>query len=60
MMGNKNNEEWIFIDGFSNYQISTLGRIKSMFFGKEKILNPLVGKTDMHYVVFTKIQSRQK
>ena len=31
-------EIWKIIEGFENYQISNLGRVKSLWFGKEKIL----------------------
>lgn len=31
------------IDGFEDYQVSTLGRVKSLKFGKEKILKPFIG-----------------
>jgi len=32
-------EIWKDIDGFNDYQVSNLGRVKSLKFGKEKILN---------------------
>lgn len=31
-------EEWKDIEGYSNYQVSNFGRVKSLKFGKEKIL----------------------
>lgn len=38
-------EEWKDIDGYEGlYQISNLGRVKSLKFGKEKILKPKKGK----------------
>ena len=33
-------EEWKVVKGFEDYEISNLGRIKSLKFDKEKILNP--------------------
>lgn len=33
-------EEWKVIEGFEDYQVSNLGRVKSLKFGKERILKP--------------------
>jgi HNH endonuclease/NUMOD4 motif len=30
-------EKWVKIDGFENYQISSKGNLKSLYFGKEKL-----------------------
>lgn len=35
-------EEWKKIEGFEDYQISNLGKVKSLKFGNEKILKPRV------------------
>lgn len=43
------NEEWRDIPGYENlYQISSIGRVKSLKFGKERILNP--GKNSYGYI----------
>ena len=38
------NEIWKDIEGYENYQISSFGRVKSVKFGKEKILKPRIKK----------------
>lgn len=44
-------EEWKDIDGYEGlYQISNLGRVKSLKFGKEKILKPRKNKTGYLYI----------
>jgi len=35
-------EEWKYIEGYPNYQVSNFGRVKSLKFGKERILKPMV------------------
>jgi hypothetical protein len=37
-MENENNEIWKTIEGFGDYEVSNLGRVKSFKFGKERIL----------------------
>lgn len=36
-LNNLPNEEWLLIKDYENYQVSSLGRIKSLKYGKEKI-----------------------
>jgi hypothetical protein len=45
MLDNMQEEEWRIIEDFPDYQVSTLGRVKSTKFHKEKIMKPrLCGK----------------
>ena len=44
----KTDEQWKPITGFEDYEISSLGRVKSLKFGKEKILKP--GKDGWGYL----------
>ena len=39
-MKNNNEEVWKTIDGYEEYQVSDKGRVKSLKFGKERILKP--------------------
>ena len=39
---NKIVEEWRNIPGYEDYQVSNLERVKSLKFGKEKILKPVL------------------
>lgn len=34
-------EEWLNIDGYPDYQVSNTGKVKSIKYGKERILKPL-------------------
>lgn len=38
------NEQWRPVDGYENYEISSLGRVKSLKYGVEKILKPAKNK----------------
>ena len=37
-------EQWKPVEGFENYEVSNLGRVKSLWYGKEKILKPVKNK----------------
>jgi len=43
-------EEWRKIKGFEDYEISNLGRVKSLKYGKEKIMKPAKDKDRYLYV----------
>ena len=44
-------EQWLPVIGFNDYQVSSLGRVKSIKFGKERILKPgLSGKVGNQYL----------
>lgn len=47
-------EEWLPIEGYENYQVSNLGRVKSLKYGKEKILSQCRLKNGYLYVVLCK------
>jgi hypothetical protein len=44
-------EEWKVVEGFEDYQVSSLGRVKSLKFNKERILKPIKsGKYNNSYL----------
>lgn len=50
-------EIWKTIDGYENYQVSSLGRVKSLNYnktGKEKLLKPLLNNRCYYHVVLCK------
>jgi hypothetical protein len=49
-----NNEIWKIINNFPDYEISSFGRVKSVKFGKEKILNPKINKYGYHEICLYK------
>jgi predicted XRE-type DNA-binding protein len=49
MIKDNNNEIWKTIENFSDYQVSSFGRVKSLKFKKEKILK--LGKTKKGYFI---------
>lgn len=47
-------EIWKYIDGYDDYQVSNCGRVKSLKYGKEKILKTYVTKIGYLYVILCK------
>jgi hypothetical protein len=45
-------EIWKKVEGFEDYQVSNLGKVKSLKFGKGKILKPCVDNTGYLKIVF--------
>jgi hypothetical protein len=51
-------EEWKQIDGYVDYQVSSLGRVRSLKFGKQRILAPRKN-TDGYFCIVTCMNGRQ-
>jgi len=49
-----NDEIWKVIENFLDYEVSNMGRVKSLKFGKEKILTPGKNKFGYLYVILSK------
>lgn len=43
-------EEWIKIKGFENYEISNFGRVRSLKFGRERILKGVINSSGYYQV----------
>jgi hypothetical protein len=43
-------EEWKAIEDFQDYKVSSLGRVKSLKFGKEQILKPVLNSNGYLYI----------
>lgn len=52
-------EEWRNIEGYDNYMVSNLGRIKSLRFGKEKILKLKVQNNGYNVISLYKERNRK-
>lgn len=52
-------EEWKTVDGFENYQISNLGKVKSLCYGREKIMKKCIDTYGYEYVIFCKNGTRK-
>lgn len=58
-MKNENNEVWKDVVGYEGlYQVSNKGRVKSLWFGKERILRP--GKLKKGYLMVCLCKNREK
>jgi ribosomal protein L22 len=47
-------EIWKDIPGYENYQVSNLGRVKSLFYNKERILKPSINNNGYPNIVIRK------
>jgi len=50
----KSNEVWKLIPGYDEYYVSSLGRVKSLKFGREKIMNTWLNKRDYFVIRLSK------
>lgn len=51
-------EEWKQIDGYQDYEVSSLGRVRSLKFGKERILKPRKN-TDGYFCIVTCMNGKE-
>lgn len=46
-------EEWKKVEGFEDYEVSNLGNVKSLKFGKQRILKPGLDRYNYYQVAFS-------
>jgi len=52
-------EEWKKIDGYTDYEVSSLGRVRSLKYGKERILKPRKN-SDGYFCIVTCVDGCEK